>query len=128
MLCLDGNKNVGQKRVYNNNSLKLYISITLHFQGDVLSLLIFNVAQDCAIRKVQENQEGLKLNGTHQFLDYAENVNLLGESTYTIKKNKEFVSVVVNKIGLEIEAEKIEYMFLFRYHYAGQNYTMQIDW
>jgi hypothetical protein len=57
-MWLDGNKNIGQKRVYSNSSLKLYINSALHFQGDVPSLLIFNVAQDCAIRKFQENQEG----------------------------------------------------------------------
>jgi hypothetical protein len=41
------------------------------------------------IMKVQENQMGLKLNGTHQLLVYADDVNLLGDNTYeyTIKKN-----------------------------------------
>jgi hypothetical protein len=97
MLCLDGNKNVGQKRIYNNSSLKLYINSTLHFQVDVLSLLIFKVTQDCAIRKVQENQEGLKLNGTHQFLVYVGSVDLLDDSTHTVKENKEVVLVVVKK-------------------------------
>jgi len=37
-------------------------------------------------------------------LVYAPSVNLLGESTYAIKKNKEVVLVVVKKIGLEIDA------------------------
>jgi hypothetical protein len=34
-------------------------------QGDVLSPLIFNFALEYAIRKVQQNQVGMKLNGTH---------------------------------------------------------------
>jgi hypothetical protein len=40
------------------------------------------------IRNVQENQLGLKFNGPHQFLVYADNVNLL-EITNAIKKNAE---------------------------------------
>jgi hypothetical protein len=46
-------------------------------QGDALSPLIFNFSLEYAIMKVQENQVGLKLNGTHQLLARANNVNLL---------------------------------------------------
>jgi hypothetical protein len=49
-------------------------------QGDALSPLLSNFALEYAIRKVQENQVRFKLNGTHQLLAYADDVNLLGDN------------------------------------------------
>jgi hypothetical protein len=53
------------------------------------SSLLFNVALEFAIRKVQGNQVGLKLNRTHQLLAYADGVNLLGDDADTINRNAE---------------------------------------
>ena len=58
-------------------------------QGDALSPLLFNFALEYAIKRVQVNQDGFKLNSTHQLLAYANGVNILGESVHTVKENVE---------------------------------------
>jgi retron-type reverse transcriptase len=75
-------------------------------QGDALSPLLFNFALKYAFRKVQENQVELKVNGTHQLLAYADDVNLLGDTIDTVKKNTETLIDASKEIGLEINVEK----------------------
>ena len=57
--------------------------------GDALTPLLFNFTLECAIGRVQVNQDGLKLNGTHQLLVYADDVNILGRSVHTVKEHAE---------------------------------------
>src|SRR5215469_16211449 len=83
-------------------------------QGDALSPLLFNFALDCAIRRVQVNQDGLKVNGTHQLLAYANDVNILGGSIHTVKKNAEALLVATKEIGPEVNADKTKYMIVSR--------------
>jgi len=88
-------------------------------QGDDLSPLLFNSALEYAIRRVQVNQDGLKLNGTHQLLAYADDVIILGGSVDTVKKIAETLVAATKEIGLEVNAHKTKYMTVSRDQNAG---------
>jgi hypothetical protein len=49
-------------------------------------------------KRVQVNQDGLKLNGTHQLLAYADDVNILGGRAHTVKENAEALLVATKEI------------------------------
>jgi ABC-type antimicrobial peptide transport system ATPase subunit len=76
--------------------------------------------------KVQVNQVGLKLNRTYQLLAYADDVNLLGDNMDTIKKNTETLIDDSKEVGLEININKTQYMFLSHHWNAGQNQDKEI--
>jgi len=61
----------------------------------------------------------LKLNGTHQLLAYADDVNILGGSIHTLKENAEALVAANRKIGLEARADKTN--FNKSKFYSGRN-------
>ena len=95
--------------------------------GDGLSPLLFNFALEYAIRRVQVNQDGLKLNGTHQLLAYADDVNILGGSVLTVKKNSGALVAATKETGLEVNAHKTKYMTVSRNQNAGRIHSMKMD-
>jgi sorting nexin-29 len=96
-------------------------------QGDAIAPLLLNCTLEYAIRRVQVNQDGLKLNGTLQLLAYADEVNILGGSAHTVKENTEALVVVTKETGLEVNADETKYMVLSRDHNAGRNHGIEID-
>jgi archaellum component FlaC len=69
---------------------------------------------------------GLKLNGTHQFLAYDDDVNLLGDNIDTIKKNTKTSTDASKEVGLEINIEKTKYMLLSHHQNVVQNKDVKI--
>ena len=63
----------------------------------------------------------MKLNGTHQILAYADDVNILGRSINNLKKNREALVAAIREIGLEVSADKTKYMVMSRDQNAGTN-------
>jgi hypothetical protein len=95
-------------------------------QGDALSPLLFNFALEYAIRRVQENQEGLILNGTYQLLAYADDVSIVGENIDTIQKNTKSLLHASKEVGLDVNPEKTKYMLVSRCHRSGQRQSIKI--
>ena len=73
------------------------------------------------------NQDGLKLNGTHQLLVYASDVNILVGSVHTIRGNAEALIVASKENGIEVNANKTKYMVMSRDQAAGRSHSMKTD-
>ena len=81
-------------------------------QGDALSPLLFNSALEYSIRRGLVNRDGLKLNGTHQLLVYADDVNILGGTIHTIKENAEALILANKETGLEVNADNTKQLVM----------------
>jgi hypothetical protein len=92
-----------------------------------LSPLLFNFAIESAIMRVQVNQNGLKLRGSHQLLVYADDAQTLGGSVHTIKEKAEALVVASRETGLEANSDKTNYMVMYRDQYPRRNHSNKKD-
>ena len=69
----------------------------------------------------------MKLNGTHQLLAYANDVNILGGGIHTLNENAEALVAATREIGLEVSAHKTKYMVMSREQNAGRIQSVRID-
>jgi hypothetical protein len=96
-------------------------------QGDALSSLFFNFALEYATKTAYENREGLELNGTHQPLIYADDVNLQGDNINIIKKNNEALVDASKEVVLQVNTKSLStYTFMSHHHTTGHNHLINI--
>ena len=85
-----------------------------------------NFALEYTISRVQVNRNSLKFNGSHQLLCYADDVNILGESVYTVKSTEALLASS-KEISPEVNADKTKYMVLSRDQNARRSHDTKID-
>ena len=68
----------------------------------------------------------MELNGKHQLLVYADDVNMLGENLQTVRENTEILTTSKD-IGLEINSEKTKYMITSRLQNIVKNQNIVIE-
>ena len=73
------------------------------------------------------NQDGLKLNGAHQLLFYADDVNIMGGKVHATKKNTETLVVASKGTRPEVNAVESKYMVMSRDQKAGRSHNMKTD-
>ena len=71
----------------------------------------------------------MKLNGTHQLLAYADDVNILGGGIHTLKENAKALVAAIREIGLEVSVNKTtsKYTVMSRAENVGRNHSLRID-
>jgi len=83
---------------------------------DALSSLCFNLALD-----------SFKFNGTRPLPVFSDEVNMLGESVHTVKKNPDAVVIASKDMELEVRIDKTKYMVMSRDQNAGRSHKIKVD-
>jgi hypothetical protein len=69
----------------------------------------------------------LKFNGTYQLFEYAGDVNILGGTVHTIKKNTEALVFASKETGVKVNDNKTKYMVMSRKQNAIQNHNIKFE-
>ncbi|KAJ4445334.1 hypothetical protein ANN_07139 [Periplaneta americana] len=115
-----------QKRVSNPLPITSSIGAQVRLVISTPSHSSFFHYQNNCIRQILTNLRGLELNGLHQLLVYADDVNMLGENTQTIRENMEILLEASRAIGLEVNPEKTKHMIMSRDQNIVRNGNIKI--
>ncbi|KAJ4452238.1 hypothetical protein ANN_03756 [Periplaneta americana] len=121
-LCTDKTAKLAPLHCYDVALMNVYVFINVAARYDVPHYF----QAQYVIRKVEDNRQGLELNGLHQLLVYADDVNMLGENTQTIRENTEILLEANKAIGLEVNPEKTKYMIMSRDQNIVRNGNIKI--
>ena len=94
-------------------------------QRDDLSPSILKLAVQYAIKRVRVNQDGLKLNGTHQFLVYAD--KYIGWKSTSCREKYRNLLFGSKESGIEVNADKTKYTVMSRDQNAGRSHSIKVD-
>ena len=95
-------------------------------QVDVSSPFLSSFAVVYAVRRVKVDQDDWKYQGTRHLLVYAYDVNILGVSVHTVKRNTESLLVASKEIGLEVYDGNTKYLVMSRDHNAGRSHNIKV--
>ena len=84
-------------------------------QGDALSSILLNFSLEYVFRKVQESNLGLDVNGNHQVLAYADDLNLICDDIRTIERNADVLLNARKDIVLAVNTGNTKYMEIRRH-------------
>ena len=99
-------------------------NILLSFKQRNLLLYIVSLLYSFTVLYIDINLKG---SGTHQFLVYADDVNILEGSVHTIKKNEESFIVASKEVGLEVNADKTKNMIMSPDQNEGRSRNIKTD-
>ena len=121
-MCLNETYSTGGKA----NICLTYYLLRIVINKVMLYRHSFSTFLQCAIRRVHVNKDGLKLNGTHQLLVNADDVNILDRSILTVKKTEALV-VAIKEVGQYVNADKTKCMVMSRDQNAGRSHRTKTD-